>query len=202
MRVAVFCEMSGRVREAFRRLGHDAWSFDLKPAEDGSIYHVQDDCLLYIRGSWDLAVCHPPCTYVACCQAWRCLRDPARAAEREKAVEFARKLWEADIPRIALENPKSQLSTMMAPKSQTIHPWQFGHEEFKETWLWLKNLPPLKPTNLLTPPTKAVEPDRFKAWEKVFRMGRKSTRTIDRSRTYQGIADAMAWQWGGPVDGR
>lgn len=195
MRVLIGCERSGVVREAFRRLGHDAWSCDLVPADDGSEFHLQCDVLSVIEDGWDLGIFHPECTYLALCQSWRCNRSPERAAKRAAAVEFARKLWECRIPRIAMENPKSQLSTMLAPKSQTIHPWQFGHEEFKETWLWLKNLPQLKPTDELIPPGRN-HPDREK-WERVWRMPPSADRKAMRSRTYQGIADAMAAQWGG-----
>ena len=117
-----------------------------------------------------------------------------RERERDAAVEFARMLWESGIPKICMENPKSQLSTLLAPKTQTIHPWQFGHPEFKETWLWLKGLPPLKPTQELPPPQRGTE--EFKKWERVFRMGRSPNRSAERSRTYLGIAEAMAEQWG------
>lgn len=199
MRVLIGCEKSGVVREAFRRLGHDAWSCDILPAEDESPYHLQCDVLTVLDRGWDIGIFHPECTYLALCQSWRCNRCPERAAKRAAkraaAVEFARKLWECDIPKIGMENPKSQLSTLLAPKTQTIHPWQFGHEEFKETWLWLKNLPKLIPTDELITPGK-YHPDREK-WERVWRMPPGKDRKAMRSRTYQGIADAMAEQWGG-----
>lgn len=199
MRVLIACEFSGVVRNAFRARGHDAWSCDLLPAEDGSQYHIQANVLEHIGRGWDLMVAHPPCKFVALCQAWR--KHPSRAdaakhgleandttwrqQQRDLAIAFAVSLWKAQIPKIALENPKSLLSTHLAPKTQTIHPWEFGHGETKETWLWLKNLPPLKPTNI-------VEGREARVWK----MPPSATREKDRSRTYTGIAEAMAAQWG------
>jgi hypothetical protein len=202
MTILIACEFSGVVRRAFRARGHEAWSCDLLPAEDGSEFHLQGDVLTMLancKWPWDLMLGHPPCKFLALCQAWR--RRPSkkdcqlhglapdnetwRLEQRELAVAFAKRLWEAPVARIALENPKSILSTRMAPKSQTIHPWQFGHGETKETWLWLKNLPPLKPTNI-------VEGREQRVWK----MPPSETREQDRSRTYTGLAEAMAEQWG------
>jgi len=188
MNVLVACEFSGIVRDAFRKRGHNAYSCDILPCEGSQEFHFQEDIirlLLMDVMPWDLMIAHPPCTYLATCQTWRCNRDPERAKKRDAAVGFAKLLWTCHIPRICIENPKSQLSTLMAKKSQTIHPWQFGHGEQKETWLWLKNLPPLVPTNI-------VEGREQKVWK----MAPGPDRWKNRSRTYQGIADAMAEQWG------
>jgi len=202
------CEESGTVRRAFRDLHHDAWSCDLLPARDGSAHHWQEDILKLLERDplWDLVLFHPQCKFLGLCQAWR--RHPSasdcdlyglessnttwRLEQREKAVEFATRLWNAPIKHIALENPKSILSTRMAKKSQTIHPWQFGHPEQKETWLWLKNLPPLRPTdNVYDKMMKLPKKDR----ERVFYASPGENRSRDRSRTYEGIAKAMATQW-------
>jgi len=202
MKILIACEFSGVVREAFRALGHDAWSCDVLPCEQyGKWYdkHIRGDVLERLSDGWDAMIAHPPCKFLALCQAWRkrpskkdCELyglDPAnetwRLEQRELAVEFARALWNAPIGRICLENPKSILSTRLARKTQTIHPWQFGHGETKETWLWLKNLPTLKATNI-------VEGRE----ERIWKMPPSDTRTQDRSRTYTGIAAAMAEQWG------
>ncbi len=208
LRVLIGCEESGTVRRAFRSLGHDAISCDLLPARDGSLYHSQTDVLKLIMRSpyWDLAIFHPPCKFVALCQAWR--RKPSKAdaklygldpndttwrlEQRRLAVAFATDLWTSDVKHIALEQPKSMLSTLMAPKSQTIHPWQFGHPEQKETWLWLKNLPKLVPTNdVYEQMMRLPKKDR----ERVFYSSPGDNRSRDRSATYEGIAEAMAEQW-------
>ena len=183
-RCLIACEFSGIVRDAFAAKGWDSWSCDLLPTEKPG-NHIQDDVLKHLDDGWDLMIGHPPCTFLALCQAWRCNRDKERAKQREIAVEFAKTLWISKIPRICLENPKSILTTRMCKKHQTIHPWQFGHGETKTTWLWLKNLPPLKPTNI-------VEGRE----QKIFKMSPGPNRSKDRSRTYPGIANAMAEQWG------
>ena len=193
MKVLVACEFSGIVRDAFIAKGHDAWSCDLLPTEKHGP-HIQGDVLEILDGGWDLMIAHPPCKYLALCQAWRCNRDAERANRREEAVQFATTLWGAPIKLKCIENPKSQLSTMMAPKSHTIHPWQFGYREMKETWLWLYGLPHLIPTDNVGPPPKRDDPER-KKWEKIWRMSPSPNRSQDRSRTYQGIANAMADQW-------
>lgn len=165
MRVLVACEFSGVVREAFRARGHDAWSCDIIPSEDDSKYHLLGDALsLAYVGSWDLMIAHPPCTYIALCQIWRKYKPGQewRKFEEEKAIGFFRALHCAPIERICIENPKSVASTRVSPKTQTVQPWQFGHPEQKETWLWLKNLDPLLPTNnvkeyMMTLPRKERE---------------------------------------------
>lgn len=186
MRVLVACEYSGRVREAFRRRGHDAWSCDLLPAEDGSDRHLVGDVALLLGDGWGLMVAHPPCTHLAVSGArW----FANKTTEQAEALRFVRRLMDAPIPRIAIENPVSVISSEIRPADQVIQPWQFGHGETKATCLWLKGPPPLKPTRIVSGRYPAVHlmppsPDRWK----------------ERSRTYEGIAEAMAEQWGSYTD--
>lgn len=181
MRVLVACEFSGRVREAFRRNGHDAVSCDIIPADDGSPFHIQDDVLRHLDG-WDLMVAHPPCTYLATSGArW----FSSRVVEQAAALDFVRALMAAPIDRIALENPVSVISGQIRKPDQVIHPWQFGHGEKKRTCLWLKNLPKLTPTDIVDGRE-----------QKILNMAGGPNRQKMRSITYQGIANAMADQWG------
>ena len=181
MRVLVACEFSGTVRRAFAARGHDAWSCDLLPAEDGSTHHYQLDVLEILSDGWDLMIAHPPCTHLAVSGSrW----FDAKQDEQKAALEFVRRLLDAPIPRIALENPVSVISSRIRPPDQIIQPWQFGHGECKTTCLWLKGLPPLKPTNI-------VEGRE----ERIHRMPPGPNRWRERSRTYPGIAEAMADQW-------
>ena len=184
MRVLVACEYSGRVRDAFRRHGHDAMSCDLLPTEVPGP-HYQGPVEDVLNDGWDLMVAHPPCTYLARSgMHWtaRGLRDPQLT---EDALDFVRLLMAAPVDRWCIENPISIISCRIRKPDQTIQPWEYGHGETKATCLWLHNLPRLRPTNcvegreervLLMPPG----PDRWK----------------ERSRTYQGVADAMGQQWG------
>lgn len=201
MNVLVACEYSGIVRDAFRKRGHDAWSCDLLPCDGAQTYHLQGDVRRVLGGvipedmgghciggrrapifrAWDLMIAHPPCTHLAVSGA-RWFKDKQR--EQAEALDFVRTLLDAPIPRIALENPVSIISTKIRKPDQTIQPWQFGHGEVKATCLWLKNLPPLMPTKIVEGRTARVHrmppsPDRWK----------------ERSRTLQGIAEAMAAQW-------
>lgn len=194
MRVLVACEYSGRVREAFRKLGHDAWSCDLLPAEDDSTYHIIGNVLDRLDGldliwgqpskPWDLMIAHPPCTHLAVSGA---RHFPAKVADgrQQEALQFVERLLSAPIPMIALENPISLISSRIRKPDQIIQPWQFGHGETKATCLWLKGLPKLVPTNV-------VEGRENRVW----RMPPSPDRWKERSRTFQGIADAMAGQWG------
>ena len=183
MRVLVACEFSGVVRRAFRACGHDAWSCDLLSAEDGDPHHIRHDVVFHIPPDcWDLMIAHPPCTYLAVSGA-RWFKD--RRQEQEKALDFVRLLMAAPIPRIAIENPVSVISSRIRKPDQIIQPWQFGHGETKATCLWLKNLPKLQPTCLVEGREARVHkmppgPDRWR----------------ERSRTFEGIASAMAAQWG------
>lgn len=187
MRVLVACEFSGVVRRAFRDRNHQAYSCDLLPCEDNSLYHFQCDVHEVldnpsIYGTWDLMICHPPCQYLASSGAkwW-----DYRVKEQEEALDFVRYLLNAPVPRIALENPVGCISTRIRKQTQIIQPYEHGHPEIKTTWLWLKNLPQLKPTAL-------VEGRRSRIME----LGPTKERWKKRSRTYDGIARAMAAQWG------
>lgn len=190
LRVLIGCEESGTVREAMRRRGHDAWSCDLVPARDGSPYHIQLDIMKALdRGPWDIVILHPDCTAMACSgNRWygRCM---PRHAERLAAVEWTLHLWDKTkrLARIgcALENPKGVLWTALGVVPQYIQPHQFGHGETKETGILTHNLPPLVPTNNV--------PGRE---QRIWKMGPSPTRKRDRSKTYQGIAEAFAEQWG------
>ena len=185
MRVIVACEYSGRVREAFRKLGHDAWSCDILESEDDSEFHIQTGIEDVINDGWDLMVAHPPCTHLAVSGA-RHFKVKQESGVQQEALDFVRLLLEADIPKIALENPISIISSKIRKPDQIIQPWQFGHWETKATCLWLKGLPKLVPTNIVEGREQCIH-----------KMPPSPTRWKERSRTYQGIADAMAQQWGG-----
>jgi site-specific DNA-cytosine methylase len=181
MRVLVACEFSGIVRDAFRRLGHDALSCDLLPSEvSGPHYH--GDVRDILSDGWDLLIAHPPCTHLAVSGA-RWFKE--KQAEQAEALSFVRLLLDAPIPRIALENPVSIISSRIRKPDQIIQPWQFGHGETKATCLWLKALPRLVPTLIV---------DGREA--RVHRMAPSPDRWRERSRTFAGIAEAMAAQWG------
>ena len=184
MRVIVACEYSGRVREAFRKLGHDAWSCDILESEDDSEFHIQTRIEDIINDGWDLMIAHPPCTHLAVSGA-RHFKAKQESGVQQEALEFVRLLLEADIPKIALENPISIISSKIRKPDQIIQPWQFGHGETKATCLWLKGLPKLVPTNIVDGRE-----------QRIHKMPPSPTRWKERSRTYQGIADAMAAQWG------
>ena len=188
MKVLVACEYSGRVREAFRKLGHDAWSCDLLESEDSSPYHLQVDILTILNDGWDLMIAHPPCTHLAVSGA-RWFKD--KQVQQQEALEFVQILLNAPINKIALENPVSIISSRIRKPDQIIQPWQFGHGETKATCLWLKNLPPLLPTNV-------VEGREQNIWL-CKNKPKGEPRWKFRSRTYQGIANAMAEQWGSYV---
>jgi hypothetical protein len=185
LRVLVACEYSGVVREAFRRLGHDAWSVDLLESEDLSPYHVIGDYTVMLDKHWDILIGHPPCTHLASSGAkyFKEKRDDGRQAE---AVSFFVRMMGCGIEKICLENPIGVLNTMYRKYDQIINPWQFGHGVRKETCLWLRNLPKLVPTNIVEGRS-----------ERLHRLGPSKTRWKERSRTFQGIAEAMAQQWGG-----
>ena len=184
LRVLVACEFSGIMREAFRKCGCDAWSCDLLETEIPSRFHVQADILQYLKKSdkWDLMIAHPPCTYLAVSGAkW----FKERQTEQQEALSFVKKLMDVDIPRICIENPISVISTKIRKPDQIIQPWMFGHGETKSTCLWLKNLPKLQPTNI-------VSGREGRVWKET----PSPNRWKNRSRTYPGIAEAMATQWG------
>ena len=184
MRVLVACEFSGVVREAFAARGHDAWSCDLLPSEIPG-QHIVGDVRMVLDNDppWDLMIAHPPCTHLAVSGArW----FASKRAEQESALRFVADLLAAPIPMIALENPVSIISSRIRKPDQIIQPWQFGHGETKATCLWLKNLPPLVPTVIV-----------HGREARVHRMPPGPDRWRERSRTYWGVAHAMASQWGG-----
>ena len=188
MKVLVACEYSGRVRNAFRARGHDAWSCDLLPAEDGSEFHIQGNALDVCAQEWDLMIAHPPCRHLAVSGARHF--DEKRADGRQQdAIAFFLAFANADIPRIAIENPVCIISSVWREPDQIIQPWMFGHGETKATCLWLKGLPPLLPTKIV----EGREP-------RIHRMPPSPDRWKERSRTYEGIAQAMAQQWGEYTD--
>lgn len=202
MRVLVACEFSGVVRRAFSALGHEAWSCDLLPAEDGSARHFQDDAIrvAYSR-PWDLLIAHPECTYLANSGAKHLYAgmkkengpDGDRWAHMGAAAAFFLAMLNAPVARVAVENPvmlghPKRLFDIPDP-TQIIQPWEYGHGETKATCLWLRGLPPLVPTNV-------VQGREGRVW----RMPPGPDRKKERSRTYEGIARAMAEQWGGAAE--
>lgn len=194
MKVLVACEYSGRVREAFRKLGHDAWSCDLLESEDNSPYHLQQDVLPLLGQGWDLMIAHPPCTYLAVSGIHWNKRVPGRDTLTKEALQFVRLLLEAPIPRIALENPVSVISSQIRKPDQIIQPWWFGEDASKKTCLWLKGLPLLTKTNPLPGDDRTRRANQTASGQN--KLGPSPDRWKERSRTYQGVADAMASQWG------
>jgi site-specific DNA-cytosine methylase len=181
VKVLVACEFSGQVRDAFTAAGHDAWSCDLLPSETLGQHH-QGDVTDILAEAWDLMIAHPPCTHLAVSGA-RWFKD--KQAEQAEALDFVRLLLDAPIPRIALENPVSVISSKVRKPDQIIQPWMFGHPETKATCLWLKGLDPLTPTDVV----EGREP-------RVHYESPGPNRWRNRSRTMPGIAAAMADQWG------
>lgn len=194
MKILVGCERSGIVRDAFLRLGHDACSCDLVPTEVPGP-HIVDDILTVMHFGWDMMVAFPDCTFVCGSGLHWNKRRPERQAKTDAAVEFFRKLLNAPIKRIALENPVGCLSTRIRKPDQIIQPWQFGDDASKATCLWLIGLPLLVPTNVLPGGRKARRANQTPSGQN--KLGPSPTRHIDRARTYPGPANAMAEQWGG-----
>lgn len=193
MKVLVACEYSGKVRDAFAQNGHFAMSCDLLPSDSPGL-HWQGDVQEILNQGWDLMIAHPPCTYLAVSgMHWttRGLRDPQLT---EDALDFVRLLMNAPIDRIAIENPISVISTRIRKPDQIIQPWQFGHDASKKTCLWLKNLPCLQPTNVLPGGDKARRANQTTSGQN--KLPPSKDRWKLRSETYQGIAKAMADQWG------
>jgi len=186
LRVLVACEYSGTVRDAFRRRGHDVMSCDLLPTDVIGPHYQGDVMDLLLPDAWDLMIAHPPCTHLAVSGA-RWFKD--KQVEQAEALDFVRLLMAAPVPRIAIENPISIISSRIRKPDQIIQPWQFGHGETKATCLWLKGLPPLIPTMV-------VEGRENRIW----RMAPGPERWKLRSKTFQGIADAMAEQWSPQID--
>lgn len=199
MRVLVACEYSGRVRDAFLALGHDAVSCDLLPT-DSPGPHYQGDVCDILGDGWDLMIAHPPCTYLSVSgMHWtkRGLRDPQLT---EDALAFVQLLMDAPVERIAIENPISIISSRIRKPDQIINPYEFGHDASKKTCLWLKNLPLLKPTKLIAP--RIV--NGHKRWGNQTDSGQNKLAPSEdrwkiRSETYEGIAQAMAEQWSSDI---
>jgi hypothetical protein len=196
MRVLVGCETSGEVREAFRRLGHDAWSCDILPSDDNSKFHIQDDVLNHLDKGWDIGIFHPTCTYLCNSGVSWLHKDPTRWGKMRDGAEFFKKLLNAPIHKIAVENPimhKYAKEIIGCSQSQIIQPWMFGHPESKATCLWLKNLPALKETNnvkeqFLRLPKKEAQ--------RIHYASPRKDRWKIRSKTFKGIAEAIASQYG------
>lgn len=189
LKVLVGCEFSGLVRDAFLSRGHEAISCDLVESERAGP-HIQDDVLNVIgQKKFDLGIFFPPCDYI-CRAGARWINNDHKRKLQSFALDFVRSLMAADIPKIAIENPIGCISTQIRPPDQVVHPWQFGHAVNKTTCLWLKNLPKLTPTN--------VVPEE-KRLNSIHNAPDSKNRKRNRSRTFQGIANAMADQWGGNV---
>lgn len=203
MRVLVACEFSGVVRDAFKLRGHDAWSCDILDTE-ATGNHLKGDVLGFLDMGWDMMIAHPPCTYLTCAgNKWMkpeySHRFPDRPQQRERAVEFFMALMNANIPRIAVENPVGIMSTRYRKPDQIIQPYQFGHPDRKSTCLWLKNLPKLilDPSKLVEPVLHTTKSGRTMSKHHAYAVSMEPHERMKfRSKTYRGIADAMAEQWG------
>jgi len=194
MHVLVGCEYSGRVRDAFIDKGHTAVSCDFLPSESGKGLHYQGDIFDIIDDGFDLMIAHPPCTYLAVSGLHWNGRIEGRAEKTEDSLVFVQKLMDAKIHRICIENPVSCISSRIRKPDQIIQPWWFGEDASKKTCLWLKNLPLLVETNRLPGDASTRRANQTESGQN--KLPPSDTRWKDRSRTYQGIADAMAQQWG------
>lgn len=200
MRVLVACEYSATVRDAFRARGFDAWSCDLLPTEGDPQYHYHGDVLAFLSGKprvtmtglreqqWDLIIAHPPCTDLAVSGA-RHFAEKIADGRQQRSLDFVQRLMDAPARHIAIENPISVISSKIRKPDQIIQPWQFGHGETKATCLWLKNLPKLVPTDIVEGRA-----------DRIHKMPPGPNRWKERSRTYQGIANAMAKQFGDAIE--
>lgn len=204
MKVLIAFECSGVVREAFRRRGHDAWSCDLKPAEDGSPNHIQGDAMPVIRQPWQLIIAHPPCDYLTVSgNSWflndavagpGILTGGARREAQRAALNMVLGIWDCPCARLAIENPIGRLSTMWRKPTQIIQPFYFGAPHQKATCLWLRGLPPLMRTHVPAGDWFAErQPETIRQTSHL--MGPSPTRKADRARTYPEVAEAMANQW-------
>jgi hypothetical protein len=180
MKVLIACECSGVVCNAFRANNHEAWSCDLRNSRNP--YHIVGDVLSILNDEWDMMIAHPPCTYLARCGS---RHFKARQVEQQEAIQFVKQLYNCAIPKVAIENPVGVLSSKWKQAHQVIQPWMFGHNENKKTCLWLKGLDPLQPTEV-------VEGLHNRVYDMSYTLMRSNLRSI----TYDGIAKAMADQWG------
>lgn len=202
MRVLVACEFSGTVRDAFRKRGHDAWSCDILPCDSDPTYHLQQDVVPLLNEKWDMIISFPPCTYLSIASACRMYPtkgniDPIRYAKGLGAKEFFLKFYNAKCEKVCVENPVSLGVMKMPPHSQEVQPFMFGHAFTKKTRLWLRGLPPLESSNIVKPtgpyiPAGTSRKDKLKYGAVGCAKSAKN-----RSKTFKGIADAMAEQWGG-----
>jgi hypothetical protein len=183
LNVLIACEFSGVVRDEFHKKGHNAWSCDFLDSEIPGQHYTGDISTLLNLG-WDLMIAFPPCTHL-CSSGARWFKKKREDGRQQDAIEFFMKLINSDIPKIAVENPIGIMSTIYKKPDQIIQPWQFGHGETKATCLWLKNLPLLQPTNIV-----------LGRENRIWKMGPSPLRSKNRSRTYYGVAKAMAEQWG------
>jgi hypothetical protein len=190
MRVLVACEFSGVVRDAFLREGHDAWSCDLLPSDSPLGPHIQGDVLSVLEAGWDLMVAHPPCTYISNMSNCR-IKQPGRLEKRKEGMEFFMRLTDTNIPKVVIENPRGAPEREWRRADQIIQPYQFGHPASKATCLWLKGLPLLVPTKEVKP-TRKWDGKRFRTWVDSFSSNSAHLRSV----TFQGVAEAMAKQWG------
>lgn len=202
MRVLVACEFSQIVTKAFRERGHEAYSCDLLPTEGNPEWHIQDDVRNHLDKGWDLMIAHPPCTYFSRAGIQFIHKQPHRMEKLVASFQFVRKLWHAEIPLIGIENPVGWLNTNWRKPAQIIHPWYFGDNEMKETCLWLKGLRRLNGMVEV-----AMNREKYHPKPEKSRIGsdgkmknkyfmQRMTNAKDRSRTFPGIANAMAQQWG------
>lgn len=202
MKVLVACEFSGVVRDAFRKKGHEAYSCDLLPAADGETeYHHEGDVFELFKYKWDLMIAHPPCTYLSVSGLHWNKKNPERQQRTEEALEFVQRLMDAPIEKICIENPVGCISTKIKKPSQIIQPYEYNEDASKRTCLWLKNLPLLVPTNRVEGRKVYQNGREYERWSNQTdsgqnKLGPSEDRWKLRSVTYQGIADAMADQWG------
>ena len=194
MKILIGCEESGRVRQAFRGVGHDAWSCDLLPCtENPSKYHIQDDLLKVIKSEkWDMIIAFPPCTHLAISGA-KYFPEKIADGRQQAAIDFVEAIWDADCSRIAIENPVGVLSTKskLGKASQYIQPYWFGERQRKKTGLWLKGLPKLVPTDMVD-----ISKVSEKELNKLYLLAPSPTRALERSKTFKQVALAMSKQWG------
>ena len=201
MKILVACEFSQVVTKAFRDRGHEAYSCDLLPTEGNPKWHFQGDVFKIANNptiGWDMMIAHPPCTYLSSMGVWWNYKRPERWILTYEALSFVKRLWDADIKMVAIENPIGYLSNNWMKPTQIIHPWQHGQEFSKPTCLWTRNLPYILPTSIVGHGefyTKA-NGTRMAKWSHITSGTRKEERAKIASRTFQGIADAMAEQWG------
>ena len=200
MRIAILCEYSGIVRDAFIKKGHNAISCDIIDSETKGP-HFTGDALLFMQGEWDMIIAHPPCTYI-CGSGWfRSVHDPIRMEKSVAAIAFAKALWNTDCPKICMENPVGKLSKEIGKPQQYIQPYNFGHDASKKTCLWLKGIAPLVTGEYIEPRIVTINGKQYNRWANQTDSGQNKLPPSEdrgkiRSLTYQGWADAMAEQWG------